>query len=108
MSTQEYNEWSNFAIGIAKLCSSKIMQNFHQRSQILLGVTNDNEKKDAGNLQVSMKENNADLVTQTDQEVESTIRSMIQQRYPLHRFIGEESVAESSGKFLVFSRRLFP
>ena len=98
MSTEEmYTEWRSFAIGVATLCSSKIMQNFHQRSHVLCS-SNKVQGNGDSSLQVSIKVNNADLVTEIDQEIENTIRSMIQEKYPEHKFIGEESIAGSSGQ----------
>ncbi|KAK5860537.1 hypothetical protein PBY51_022005 [Eleginops maclovinus] len=43
--------------------------------------------------EVQLKSSPADLVTETDQRVEKILISAIRDRYPLHRFIGEESVA---------------
>lgn len=40
------------------------------------------------------KESYADIVTETDQAVEKLIISLLQEKYPTHRFIGEESTAE--------------
>ncbi|KAM4705899.1 inositol monophosphatase 1 [Rhinophrynus dorsalis] len=42
---------------------------------------------------VMVKSSPADLVTATDQKVEEMIISAIKEKYPSHRFIGEESVA---------------
>ncbi|XP_029686802.1 inositol monophosphatase 1-like isoform X1 [Takifugu rubripes] len=42
---------------------------------------------------VKLKSSPADLVTETDQRVEKILISTIQNQYPEHRFIGEESVA---------------
>ncbi|XP_058468301.1 inositol monophosphatase 1-like isoform X2 [Solea solea] len=42
---------------------------------------------------VRVKSSSADLVTETDERVENLLISAIRNRYPLHRFIGEESVA---------------
>uniref|UniRef100_A0AAQ5ZQB9 Inositol-phosphate phosphatase n=1 Tax=Amphiprion ocellaris TaxID=80972 RepID=A0AAQ5ZQB9_AMPOC len=43
--------------------------------------------------EVKLKSSPADLVTETDQRVEKILISAIRNRYPQHRFIGEESVA---------------
>ncbi|XP_049895899.1 inositol monophosphatase 1-like, partial [Epinephelus moara] len=42
---------------------------------------------------VKLKSSPADLVTETDQQVEKILISAIRNRFPQHRFIGEESVA---------------
>ncbi|TRY98053.1 hypothetical protein DNTS_004432 [Danionella cerebrum] len=43
--------------------------------------------------QVSSKSTPTDLVTETDHQVEELIISTLRQKYPTHRFIGEESAA---------------
>ncbi|KAE8290461.1 Inositol monophosphatase 1 [Larimichthys crocea] len=43
--------------------------------------------------EVKLKSSPADLVTETDQRVEKILISAIRNKYPEHRFIGEESVA---------------
>uniref|UniRef100_A0A8C5DP97 Inositol-1-monophosphatase n=1 Tax=Gouania willdenowi TaxID=441366 RepID=A0A8C5DP97_GOUWI len=43
--------------------------------------------------EVRLKSSPADLVTETDQQVEKMLISAIRRKYPQHRFIGEESVA---------------
>ncbi|KAH9502391.1 Inositol monophosphatase 2 [Bulinus truncatus] len=42
---------------------------------------------------VDTKSSYADLVTETDQAVESTVKSMIKSKYPNHKFIGEETTS---------------
>ncbi|XP_029930017.1 inositol monophosphatase 1-like [Myripristis murdjan] len=42
---------------------------------------------------VMMKSSSVDLVTQTDQKVEQLIIQSVKDKFPTHRFIGEESVA---------------
>ncbi|KAL4623431.1 inositol monophosphatase 1-like [Arapaima gigas] len=42
---------------------------------------------------VALKSSPADLVTETDQRVENLLISAIKEKYPTHKFIGEESVA---------------
>ncbi|CAF90281.1 unnamed protein product, partial [Tetraodon nigroviridis] len=42
---------------------------------------------------VMTKSSSVDLVTQTDQKVEQLIIQSVKEKYPTHRFIGEESVA---------------
>ena len=40
------------------------------------------------------KKNTADLVTETDQATEKLVMNAIREKYPLHKFIGEESWAD--------------
>uniref|UniRef100_A0A674PD58 inositol-phosphate phosphatase n=1 Tax=Takifugu rubripes TaxID=31033 RepID=A0A674PD58_TAKRU len=42
---------------------------------------------------VMVKSSSVDLVTQTDQKVEQLIIQSVKEKFPTHRFIGEESVA---------------
>jgi len=46
-----------------------------------------------GEKHISTKENFADLVTESDQLVENTVRDLIKAKYPDHCFIGEESTS---------------
>nr|XP_043871040.1 inositol monophosphatase 1-like isoform X2 [Solea senegalensis] len=46
-----------------------------------------------GDRKVMTKSSSIDLVTQTDQKVEQLIIQSVKERFPAHRFIGEESVA---------------
>ncbi|GAA6235090.1 inositol monophosphatase 1-like [Lates japonicus] len=65
----------NFGISVAKQASEIILSAFQQQKE------------------VKLKSSPADLVTETDQRVEKILISAIRTKYPLHRFIGEESVA---------------
>uniref|UniRef100_A0A1A7YZP7 Inositol-1-monophosphatase n=2 Tax=Iconisemion striatum TaxID=60296 RepID=A0A1A7YZP7_9TELE len=47
----------------------------------------------AGDRKVMTKSSAVDLVTQTDQKVEQLIIQSVKEKFPTHRFIGEESVA---------------
>uniref|UniRef100_A0A3P8RQR3 Inositol-1-monophosphatase n=1 Tax=Amphiprion percula TaxID=161767 RepID=A0A3P8RQR3_AMPPE len=70
----DWTDCLNFGISIAK-----------QASEVGVMATNENA--------VKLKSSPADLVTETDQRVEKILISAIRNRYPQHRFIGEESVA---------------
>ena len=48
---------------------------------------------DAKQLEVQIKANDADLVTQADEHVEEMIRDAIKAQYPEHKLIGEVSLA---------------
>ncbi|XP_051467106.1 inositol monophosphatase 1 [Apus apus] len=51
-------------------------------------------------ISVMTKSSPVDLVTETDQKVETFIISLIKEKYPSHSFIGEESVAAGQGSIL--------
>ncbi|KAI7534885.1 hypothetical protein KC331_g12318, partial [Hortaea werneckii] len=44
------------------------------------------------------KESAVDIVTQTDEDVEAFIKQQITDRFPTHKFIGEETYAKGSSK----------
>lgn len=44
------------------------------------------------------KENAVDLVTETDEAVESYIKTQITQKYPEHKFVGEESYSKGASR----------
>lgn len=51
---------------------------------------------------IRLKKNTVDIVTETDEEVEKFIKTEINNRYPEHKFIGEETYsAGKSKKYLV-------
>lgn len=56
--------------------------------------------KHEGCMSVMLKSSPADLVTETDQKVESMIMSSIKEKFPTHSFIGEESVAAGESSIL--------
>nr|XP_019967549.1 PREDICTED: inositol monophosphatase 1-like [Paralichthys olivaceus] len=71
-------DWSdclNFGLTVAKQASEVVLSAIQQQKE------------------VKLKSSPADLVTETDQQVEKILINSIKNRYPLHRFIGEESVA---------------
>ncbi|KAF7184522.1 hypothetical protein CNMCM7691_005644 [Aspergillus felis] len=44
------------------------------------------------------KDNAVDIVTQTDEDVETFIKSAIHSRYPEHKFLGEETYAQGQSR----------
>ncbi|XP_062260578.1 inositol monophosphatase 1-like isoform X2 [Platichthys flesus] len=71
-------DWSdclNFGLTLAKQASEVVLSAIQQQKE------------------VKLKSSPADLVTETDERVEKLLIDAIKNRYPLHRFIGEESVA---------------
>ncbi|XP_028297158.1 inositol monophosphatase 1-like [Gouania willdenowi] len=71
----DWTDCLNFGISITKQASEVILSAFQQQKEVRL------------------KSSPADLVTETDQQVEKMLISAIRRKYPQHRFIGEESVA---------------
>ncbi|KAM4605315.1 inositol monophosphatase 1-like [Polymixia lowei] len=71
----EWTECMNFGISIAKHASQVVLDAFKRPKEVML------------------KSSPADLVTETDQRVEKILISAIRDKYPEHKFIGEESVA---------------
>lgn len=59
-------------------------------------------KSRGSNSDIRLKMNAVDIVTETDEKVERFIRKAIQERYPTHSFVGEESYsAGQTKKYLV-------
>ncbi|WIA39549.1 hypothetical protein OEZ86_005638 [Tetradesmus obliquus] len=52
----------------------------------------------SGQLGIQQKSSHVDLVTETDKRCEEVIQSMLQQHFPKHKFIGEESAAANGGQ----------
>ncbi|XP_029380892.1 inositol monophosphatase 1-like [Echeneis naucrates] len=71
----DWTECLKFGINLTKQTSEIILNAFKQQKQ------------------VHLKSSQADLVTETDLRVETILKSAIRDKYPVHRFIGEESVA---------------
>jgi inositol-phosphate phosphatase/L-galactose 1-phosphate phosphatase len=51
----------------------------------------------SGHLGIEQKSSHVDLVTETDKRCEEVIQSMLQQHFPQHKFIGEETAAANGG-----------
>ncbi|PLB35442.1 inositol monophosphatase family protein [Aspergillus candidus] len=51
-----------------------------------------------GDNQFEEKDSSVDIVTQTDEDVESFIKTAIQNKYPAHKFLGEETYAKSQSR----------
>ncbi|XP_054620757.1 inositol monophosphatase 1-like isoform X3 [Dunckerocampus dactyliophorus] len=71
------DDWSHcltFGLSMAKQASQLVLAAFEQQKE------------------VKCKSSAADLVTQSDMKVENLLKSAIANKYPDHRFIGEESV----------------
>lgn len=75
----EYSEIFDFAYDLAEKASKLILEASAKR---WVSTSDLNEKK-----------NSVDLVTETDELVEQMIKSAVAEKYPHHKFIGEESFA---------------
>ncbi|PKX94212.1 inositol monophosphatase family protein [Aspergillus novofumigatus IBT 16806] len=51
-----------------------------------------------GHTAYTEKDNAVDIVTQTDEDVETFIKTAIQERYPEHKFLGEETYAQGESR----------
>ncbi|GFN95328.1 inositol monophosphatase [Plakobranchus ocellatus] len=80
MTEQELDEMFSTAIEVAKEAGKVIRDGFYKEKT------------------VDTKISAADLVTETDQAIEKMVHAMITKKFPDHRFIGEESTAESGEK----------
>ncbi|XP_061196273.1 inositol monophosphatase 1-like [Saccostrea echinata] len=76
MSDHSLSEYLNTALEVAQIAGEVVKDAFYK----------DKDQK--------TKESYADIVTETDQAVEKLIISLLQEKYPSHKFIGEESTAE--------------
>ncbi|KAK6178477.1 hypothetical protein SNE40_013263 [Patella caerulea] len=71
----QLEDYFNTAVELAKKAGQKIKEAFYKEKN------------------VNTKQSAADLVTETDQAVEKMVQEIISQKYPTHKFIGEETVA---------------
>ncbi|WWC73709.1 uncharacterized protein I206_107681 [Kwoniella pini CBS 10737] len=76
---QEYQDILEFAYGLAEKATDLILKGSAARWT---------KKED-----IEEKKNSVDLVTETDQAVEEMIKAAVAEKYPSHKFIGEESYA---------------
>ncbi|KAL4942353.1 protein qutG [Aspergillus oleicola] len=79
----ELDEIYTFAIDLARKAGSLLLERLNERNSAQV---------------YTEKENAVDLVTQTDEDVESLIKTAIQKTYPSHNFIGEETYAKGSSR----------
>ncbi|WVF68501.1 hypothetical protein IAT40_003268 [Kwoniella sp. CBS 6097] len=76
---QQYQEILEFAYQLAEKATEMILKASAERW--------------TSSTDVEEKANSADLVTKTDQAVEEMIKAAVAEKYPTHKFIGEESYA---------------
>ncbi|KAL4949569.1 protein qutG [Aspergillus filifer] len=79
----ELDEVYTFAIDLARKAGNLLLERLHERNSEQV---------------YTEKENAVDLVTQTDEDVETLIKAAIQNTYPTHNFIGEETYAKGSSR----------
>ncbi|KAK3989706.1 protein qutG [Cladorrhinum sp. PSN332] len=85
LSDKELDEIYAFAIQLGK-----------DAGKLLLQATNLRINNTQQAQSFSEKDNSVDIVTKTDEDVESFIKTSIQARYPSHAFIGEETYSKTS------------
>ncbi|KAL4924435.1 inositol monophosphatase family protein [Aspergillus undulatus] len=79
----ELDEIYAFAIDLARKAGALLVERIEERNSEQV---------------YAEKENAVDLVTQTDEDVESLIKTAINNKYPHHRFLGEETYAKGQSR----------
>ncbi|KAI9924884.1 hypothetical protein AWENTII_010002 [Aspergillus wentii] len=84
-SREELDEIYNFAVDLGRKAGQFLMD----------GV----EKRIGGTSQAFTEKDSAvDIVTQTDEDAEALIKNAIQEKYPTHKFLGEETYAKGQSR----------
>ncbi|KAI9151394.1 Protein qutG [Paramyrothecium foliicola] len=96
VSEQELSEIYAFAVQLGKDAGHLLMQAMQRR------MNGDAANGSGPGVEYVQKENAVDIVTKTDNDVEAFIHSSISQKFPSHKFIGEETYsAGTSREYLV-------
>ncbi|EMD70030.1 hypothetical protein GGP41_000185 [Bipolaris sorokiniana] len=90
LSREELDEIYAFAVDLGKKAGKMLMDAAQARMNSESTTT---EEK-----QHVQKENAVDLVTETDENVEAFIKTKIEEKYPSHKFIGEETYSKNSSR----------
>ncbi|KAF1944395.1 inositol monophosphatase [Clathrospora elynae] len=90
ISREDLDEIYAFAVELGKQAGKMLMD----AAQLRING-GDETQKEKEHVQ---KENAVDLVTETDENVEAFIKTQIANKYPLHKFIGEESYSKGSSR----------
>ncbi|CAO2654564.1 Nn.00g112970.m01.CDS01 [Neocucurbitaria sp. VM-36] len=90
ISRDELDEIYAFAVELGKQAGKMLTDAAQLR---INGGTGSQEEKEH-----VQKENAVDLVTETDENVEAFIKRQITQKYPSHKFVGEESYSKGSSR----------
>ncbi|GIC91950.1 inositol monophosphatase family protein [Aspergillus udagawae] len=77
-----------FAIDLGRKAGDLLLERIEKQ------IASDSETASA----YSEKDNAVDIVTQTDEDVETFIKTAIQTRYPKHKFLGEETYAQGQSR----------
>ncbi|KAL3420080.1 Protein qutG [Phlyctema vagabunda] len=89
MSTEELQEIYTFALDLGRNAGKILNEGVEKRCGEQSG-------RDMGKQEEKM--NAVDIVTQTDLDVEAFVKDQITQKYPSHKFIGEETYSSGSSK----------
>ncbi|KAL4809491.1 inositol monophosphatase [Aspergillus unguis] len=90
ISQSDLDEIYTFAVDLARKAGRLLLERLHQRNSEQV---------------YTEKENAVDLVTQTDEDVEALVKTAIQERYPSHQFIGEETYAKGQSREYLIDER---
>ncbi|KAF2712423.1 inositol monophosphatase [Pleomassaria siparia CBS 279.74] len=90
ISQEELDDIYTFAVQLGKDAGKMLLEAAKLRM-----VDDGEEQKEQQHVQ---KENAVDLVTETDENVEAFIKSRISERYPSHKFVGEESYSKGASR----------
>ncbi|KAF9889744.1 hypothetical protein FE257_007050 [Aspergillus nanangensis] len=86
LTQQQLDDIYAFAVDLGRRAGQLLMESIEKRM--------DGEEQQT----VEEKENAVDIVTQTDEDVEIFIKTAIQNKYPSHKFLGEESYAKGQSR----------
>ncbi|KAJ2512741.1 hypothetical protein H4217_006718 [Coemansia sp. RSA 1939] len=92
MSTEQLKEYLTTAVAIAKEVGPAFTDGFWRTGRFAASSDFASSEKMG---------NGADCVTEVDRYIEKTIFSRIRQIYPKHKFVGEETTAESGDDYIV-------
>ncbi|KAI1174824.1 inositol monophosphatase [Nemania sp. FL0916] len=88
MTEQELSEIYDFAVQLGKDAGQLLMDFAKARW----------EDTGRGEQLISEKESSVDIVTKADEDVEAFIKRSIEKKYPLHKFIGEETYSKGTSR----------
>ena len=91
ISREELDHIYNFAVFLGRKAGQMLLD----AANLRMGPTSDASRRPQTHVQ---KENAVDLVTETDEDVEAYIRTQVLQRYPSHKFVGEESYCKGASR----------
>ncbi|GES59069.1 inositol monophosphatase [Aspergillus terreus] len=86
LTQQQLDEIYAFAVDLGRKAGQLLLESIERRM--------DGEQS----READEKENAVDIVTQTDEDVETFIKTAIQRQYPSHKFLGEETYAKGQSR----------